>query len=225
MRDLRSGLAKTCPTCGEIKKISEFKDSSLITGVGKICLSCKSHAARVGYVSTSSGRRIRRDDEPSRSDINKLLSFTESPEKYATGTSKARGKVDYLESIQHKFSEGQLAAYKTARKKYDERASSRKVAGTQKSDFSAILRKAFDGHRSVKIRYKGMWRTIDPYSLSDTYVVSYCHHARDIRTFRLDRIQDAEIAEPFGFDISLETSAKSKLKAAPNYRGYGRYGR
>lgn len=75
----------------------------------------------------------------------------------------------------------------------------------------------------MKIRYKGSWRTIDPYSLNNTYIVAYCHLARDIRTFRIDRIQGVELSEAFDFDKSLQTTAQGRLIEAPNYRGYRRY--
>jgi len=179
-----------------------------------------------GYVSISTGKRPRRDDEPSRSDIIKLLSFSEDPEKYARGTSRAMEKVQYLESIKHKFSKGQLATYSRAFKKYNA-ALEVKLAlkTTREDDHSAVLKEAFDSHRSVKIRYKDSWRTIDPYSLNNTYVVAYCHSAHDIRTFRVDRIQGAELSEVFNPDKVLQTTAQSRLSEAPNYRGDGGYRR
>ena len=166
----------------------------------------------------------RRDpDAPSKSDVNKLLSFSEHPEKYATGTSRTREKVDYLDSIQHKFSEGQQATYHTAREKYDAALAEKAEAKARpKREYAAAIQDAFNNRRSVKIRYKGSWRTIDPYALNDTYVVSYCHFARDIRTFRIDRVQGAELSEPFTFDRSLGTTAQSRLVEAPSYRGYRR---
>lgn len=209
-----------CPQCGEIKLEKEFffkKGSS--THVGRICLTCKSSSSSREYISTSISRHPKRDDEPSRGDMNKLLSFSENPEKYATGTSRANEKIKYLESIKHKLSEGQLKTYTAARKKYDTALTARTNLKSSKADYDAVLTEAFNGHRSVKIQYKGSWRTIDPYSLNRTYIVAYCHFARDIRTFRVDRIQGAELAEVFNFDKSLQTAAQSKLVAAPSYQG------
>lgn len=165
------------------------------------------------------------ENESSKSDINKLLSFSENPDKYATGTSKAKEKVEYLESIKYKFSEGQLLAYTTARKKYDATIITKNKFIVQKVNYDNVLVEAFNSHTSVKIRYKGSWRTIDPYSLNKTYVVAYCHFARDIRTFRVDRIQGAELLEGFSFDKSLQTTAQSRIVEAPNYRGHGGYRR
>lgn len=221
---MRSGAAKVCPQCGEIKPLSDFKDSSLVTGIGRFCLTCKTIPSYRKYFTESTIER-RDPDAPSKSDINKLLSFSEHPEKYATGTSRTREKVQYLDSIMHKFSEGQQATYDTAKEKYDAALVAKaEVKARPKEEYRAILKEAFDNRRSVKIRYKGSWRTIDPYSLNDTYVVSYCHFARDIRTFRVDRVQGAELSEPFNFDRSLQTAAQSRLVEAPsyNYRGYRR---
>lgn len=188
--------------------------------VGRICLTCKSSSRSREYISTSMGRRLKRDDEPSKGDMNKLLSFSENPEKYATGTIRANEKVQYLESIKYKFSDGQLKNYNAARKKYDDVLTARASLKNSKVDYGAVLTEAFNKHRSIKIRYKGSWRTIDPYSLNKTYVVAYCHFARDMRTFRVDRIQGVKLAEVFNFDKSLQTVAQNKLVEAPshNYR-------
>jgi len=126
-----------------------------------------------------------------------------------------------LDSIKYKFSDGQLATYNAVRKKYDE-ALQEKIS-VSKKDFSKDLEQAFNNHRTVRIRYKGSWRAIDPYSLNDTYCVAYCHLARDIRTFRIDRIQGTELSENFNFDKSLQRTAQTRLIEAPNYRGYKRY--
>ncbi|MCX6787684.1 MAG: WYL domain-containing protein [Candidatus Kaiserbacteria bacterium] len=174
---------------------------------------------------TESTTERRDPDAPSKSDVNKLLSFSEHPEKYATGTSRMMEKVQYLDSVMHKFSEGQQTAYDAAKEKYDAvLVAKAEIKAQPKKEYAAIIKEAFDNRRSVKIRYKGSWRTIDPYVLNDTYVVSYCHFARDIRTFRVDRVQGAELSEPFSFDKSIQTTAQSRLVEAPSYsyRGYRR---
>jgi len=198
--------------------LSEFKDRSLITGVGRFCLKCKSNSSSREYISISSGRRVKLDNELSRSDNNKLLSFSENPLKYTRGTSKSREKIRYLDSIRHKFSDGQLATYNTARKRYDEVLE--KQTPAPKKDLSKNLEQAFKNHRTVRIRYKGSWRAIDIYSLNNTYCVAYCHLARDIRTFRVDRIQGIELSETFNPDKSLQKTAQIRLIEAPSYRGY-----
>jgi hypothetical protein len=42
---LQNGEMKECPKCREIRTIESFKDSSLITGYGRICLKCKGKSA------------------------------------------------------------------------------------------------------------------------------------------------------------------------------------
>ncbi len=188
--------------------------------MGRFCLVCKTMPTYRKHFTESTIER-RDPDALSKSDINKLLSFLEHPEKYATGTSRTKEKIQYLDNIKYKLSEGQLATYKTAREKYESVLTTKTEAKARpKKEYSAVLKEAFNNRQSVKIRYKGSWRTIDPYALNSTYVVSYCHFARDIRTFRIDRIQGAELLELFTFDKSLQATAQSRLVEAPNYRGY-----
>lgn len=190
----------------------------MVTGVGRFCLDCKTDVPSREYISTSSGRRIKSADELSKSDTNKLLSFSEDPSKYVRGTTRTKDKIDYIESIKYKFSDGQLATYTNARKIYDEALTEKVTANYQKADCVKDLEMGFNSHRSVKIRYKDLWRTIDPYTLNKTYCVAYCQIARDIRTFRLDRIQDAKVLAPFVFDKSLYNTAQERLIEAPSYQ-------
>lgn len=185
-------------------------------------MTCKTMPAHRKYFTKGITKRSDAN-VPSKSDINKLLSFSENPEKYATGTSRAKEKVQYLEGIKNKFSEGQKATFNTAKEKYNAAIVEKVEAKARpKKEYASIINEAFNNHRSVKIRYKGSWRTIDPYAVNGTYVVSYCHFARDIRTFRIDRVQGAELSEPFSFDKSLQVTAQSRLVEAPSYRGYRR---
>lgn len=41
IESLQSGEMKECPRCNEIRKLEDFKDSSLITGYGRFCRFCK----------------------------------------------------------------------------------------------------------------------------------------------------------------------------------------
>lgn len=152
----------------------------------------------------------------SKSDVNRLLSFTKDPTKYAIDTHSAKEKVCYLDTISYKFSPEQRAMYKEAREQYDAALATKKEPRIQKMDYSPILDEGLTHRRSVKIRYKNVWRMIDPYALNETYVVAYCHSALDIRTFRMDRIQGAELSENFSFNRSLQTTAQSRLMAAPS---------
>ena len=42
VQDLNNGRKKECPKCKRILDIEEFKDSNLVSGIGKICKECKS---------------------------------------------------------------------------------------------------------------------------------------------------------------------------------------
>ena len=192
------------------------------TGFGRFCRECKVGLSAHYYISPETTNRHQRNSaELSRGDMNKLNSFSENPEKYATRSSRARGKVEYLESIKHKLSGLQMAQFIEARKKYNAALVAKpEPVVTNAINYEPILKEAFNNHKSVKIRYKGSWRTIDPYSLNATYLVAYCHLARDIRTFRLDRIQEAELSDSFSFNNSFQETAKSRLVEAPTYRGY-----
>jgi predicted DNA-binding transcriptional regulator YafY len=153
--------------------------------------------------------------------MNKLRSFSENPSRYARGGVKAKEKVDYLENIKDKFSEGQLATYLAALKEYESSLNNVKEFSGPKKDYAGILLNALNLHKSIKIKYKGSWRTIDTYSMNGIYLVAYCHLANDIRTFRIDRIQDIEeLSDNFGFDRSLYNEAQSRIVDAPNYRRY-----
>lgn len=216
---MRNGSAKVCPQCNEVKHLAEFRDSSLVTGIGRFCLSCKT-APKIWRHAALQKKHVN-ENEPTKKDINKLLTFSENPEKYATGTARAKEKVSYLESVKHLFSEGQLATYDRARAKYDATLGTVAVKNrpVKKVDYTDVLNEAYTQHKSLKIRYKGVCRTIDPYSLNNVYVSGYCHKARDMRTFRIDRMQGAEVSDSFDFDRSIQTTALRKMTEAPRYRG------
>jgi len=59
---------------------------------------------------------------------------------------------------------------------------------------------------------------IDPYALNDTYVVAYCHLRNDLRTFRIDKIENLVEAGPFNIDTYLQTTAHTNLKSASNFK-------
>jgi hypothetical protein len=217
--DIRSGVAKVCPQCGEVKLIADFNDRSLITGRGRFCKKCKTKVSTSfrGHTEATSSLLLELRNEPSRGDVNKLVSFTRDPRKYATGTVKAREKVEYLESIKGRFTEKQLAAYRAARFRYDAEITQNEKRALRQEDLTSVLIGALNNQKSVRICYKNSWRIIDPYSVDSTYVVAYCHLASDIRTFRIDRVQGAEVLEGFNFDASLHATAQLRLAGAPNY--------
>lgn len=217
LRDLHSGESRICPQCEKIKPLYDFKDKSLITGVGRLCLECKSSSSIKNYLKTNN-RRCISDSEISKSDTNKLLSFIATPEKYATLTHTAKEKVLYLETIKYKFNEDQLASYDLAYDRYV-LAFNRNKEPIKKISYYNILEGAVRECKTVRIRYKGLWRDIDPYSINSVYLVANCHIAHDIRTFRVDRVQGAELLDSFHPDSSLVRMAQSKITQAPSYKG------
>ena len=120
------GHSKECPKCGKLLPIDAFADSSLETGVGRICNKCKARS------------RTRRRP--------------------------ARRKTKKQEAI---------------------------------LNIIGLIEKAIKGNNTITVIYNsprdGMTcRDIDPYkmdksSLDRIYVLGYCHLAKSMRTFRLDR--------------------------------------
>lgn len=176
-----------------------------------------------------------------KSELNKMLSFSANPEKYATGSPKTKEKIQYLESIKHKYSEGQLAVHNESMNRYEAALKAYKTRNEECAkkllipvkiaekaicaNILSTLEEALSNRNSVEILYKGKRRTVDPYSLNEKYLVAYCHSANDIRTFRVDTIDDVRIVGKFNFDKPLQSAAQSKLVTAPTYRRYGGYRR
>lgn len=98
-----------------------------------------------------------------------------------------------------------------------------KVARKPKVDFYKEIKNCIENRYSVQINYKGKSRVIDPYVVNDTYFSGYCHYAKDIRTFRIDRIRGIAKADSYECDKSLEEDAKEKILEARNYRNFARY--
>ncbi len=215
---MRRGSAKLCPLCDEVKPLGSFHDRKLSTGIGRYCLDCKASARSAVVPARRQVRPVRPPSLLSKSDINKSLSFSEDPVKYARGTAKSLEMVAYLESITYKLSEGQLATYRAARAKYDAAMAVREAPSQPRGDIAQALSQALANRHALRIRYKGAWRTIDPYVVDEKYCVAFCHLVADIRTFRTDRIEMAEQVGPFIPNSSLEQEAKKRITQAPSYR-------
>ncbi len=54
---LGNGEMKKCPRCGTVKKLIDFKDTNLISGIGRVCVDCK-HLRRHQIVERSSAIEI-----------------------------------------------------------------------------------------------------------------------------------------------------------------------
>lgn len=87
----------------------------------------------------------------------------------------------------------------------------------------AEVEKAKNGQLSVQIKYKGMVRTIFPYACNETYCVGYCNYRNELRTFRIDKMQDIKISGKFEFQEALKRQADSNINNVKSYSSYGRY--
>lgn len=90
------------------------------SGSGRYCLSCK------GGVSSNSLRRKKKEENPketfvnfTKNEVNKIRSFVENPEKYATGSEKTSSKIDELMIISQKLCESDLAVFNSSLEKYN----------------------------------------------------------------------------------------------------------
>lgn len=83
-----------------------------------------------------------------------------------------------------------------------------------------LINNALKNNLGVSLRYNGMKRTIYPYAADNRYCVAYCTMRKDLRTFRIDRMQSAELSEKFDFNKSLQKTSQNKLTEAHDYKGY-----
>lgn len=87
-------------------------------------------------------------------------------------------------------------------------------------DLMAVLRDCMAASRQVRLRYHSFSRVetdrvVDPYALSfrwgNWYLIGFCHLREEMRTFRIDRIQDfTPLTEPF--QMPRDFDAKSYLE-------------
>lgn len=103
------GKTKQCPKCRKIKPLIQFYDHALVTLEGRICRACK----KVKHDWTF--YNINMTDK----ELKTLDSFIFNPEIYGIDTEEARQKIQYLESILHKFTTSQKRAYSGALKSYN----------------------------------------------------------------------------------------------------------
>ena len=110
------------------------------------------------------------------------------------------------------------------------------------------LRQAIRESRRIQIRYQSAsrlnpeTRQLDPYALAFQwgwwYVVGFCHTRRELRTFRLDRIQELAVLKetfqaPVGFDArafigqiaSGQPQVRARLKFLPDSTHFARLNR
>ena len=93
-------------------------------------------------------------------------------------------------------------------------------ASTEQSNAVELISNALKNNLGISLRYNGIKRTIYPYAADSKYCVAYCTLRKDLRTFRIDRMQGVELSEKFDFDKSLQKTAQNKLTEARDYKGY-----
>ena len=90
----------------------------------------------------------------------------------------------------------------------------------EQSNAVELISTALKNNLGISLRYNGIKRTIYPYAADSRYCVAYCTLRKDLRTFRIDRMQGVELSEKFDFDKSLQKTAQNKLTEARDYKGY-----
>lgn len=217
-RKVQSGEIKVCGKCGEAKDLADFRDGSLTTKYGRFCRACKSEPH---YSYHYEPVRAQVNEETlTRKETNRLLSFTEAPEKYATGSETAKAKVQELVDVSHKFSDGQTSNFESAYRVYTEalKLAQERKSSRRKEDYAPAVQKALNERLTLNMRYKGLVRDVYPYAADDTYCIAYCTFRKELRTFRIDRMVNVKIGAPFSFDASLQRSAQGRVGAAHAYR-------
>ena len=89
----------------------------------------------------------------------------------------------------------------------------------------SIIADAWTGRRSVKIGYQGLGdkkpaeRMIDPYFVEpaaaghSSYVIGYCHKAKGLRTFKIERISTAQLTDK-SYEIPPDFDADALMSSA-----------
>ncbi len=154
--------------------------------------------------------------------------FISSPKKYATGTEKSKAKVAYLDSLVSQMDDHQRNQFEGAKQIYE--TALQKIVIQPGSSNTArvieLLNIAIYEHQILTITYKGFTRDIYPYASDNKYCIAYCTLRHELRTFRIDRMQNVHASGIFNPDNQLIQEAQSKIAEAPtfrNYRAYRRY--
>lgn len=153
--------------------------------------------------------------------------FISSPKKYATGTEKSKTKVAYLDSLLTQMDEHQRDQFEVAKQTYE--TALQKVIVQPGSSNTArvveLINAAIENHHTLTITYKGFTRDIYPYASDNKYCIAYCTLRHELRTFRIDRMQNVHASGIFNFDSRLMEEAQSKISEAPTFRNYRTYRR
>lgn len=89
--------------------------------------------------------------------------------------------------------------------------------------FLDLIKTAIDNHHTLTITYKGFDRDIYPYKTDGKYCIAYCTINKELRTFRIDRMEKVRATGIFTPDSTLLSDAGSKLSDAPKYQYHRNY--
>lgn len=85
------------------------------------------------------------------------------------------------------------------RKKGETKSKSSNIAQTSKNkNLSTLSVKSSSEYRYISFSYTNSngistYRDVDVSQVSDDYIIGYCHFRQELRTFRIDRINDSEV--------------------------------
>ncbi len=102
----------------------------------------------------------------------------------------------------------------------DENTKENNTTRTNSQTNREIIEIAVKEHREATISYKGFSRTIHPYNVNSTYCVAYCTYRNDLRTFRLDRMENVKLGEIFSVNSAFINMSDSQIENAKNFRRY-----
>ena len=195
----------------------------MVTGIGRFCNSCKKQSSP--DYSWHTGEQHNSSGLSKNTDLNRLKTFVTSPKKYATGTERAKAKIEYLDSLVDEMDDRQRNQYEGAKQIYE--ATLKRTVTPQASVSTArtveLINAAIENHHTLTITYKGFKRDIYPYKTDGKYCIAYCTLRKELRTFRVDRMEGVRATGVFNPDAELFAEAQDKIADAPNFRNYRAY--
>lgn len=180
---------------------------------GRFCKECKGGEPFVQSYGGSFSPVSKRDE-------NRLESFIENPERYATGSVKAEEKVRQILAALSGLSQDKSQALNQAYERYKKKLASKegKLTNDSLGKKLELLGRAMKDHLILRVRYKGLSRDLHPYASDGKYCIAFCGLRNDLRTFRIDRMQNISLADQFSYSDSLRREADTKIKSANTYK-------
>lgn len=96
-------------------------------------------------------------------------------------------------------------------------------ASVSKTRAVELINAAIENHHTLTITYKGFKRDIYPYKTDGKYCIAYCTLRKELRTFRIDRMEDVRATGIFSPDQEMYDEAADKIADAPSFRNYRAY--